>query len=92
MSKREKAIAKLRQNSKNVRFEEIESILIGIGFTKRQDGTSHAVFTYGRHRLTIPHRKPFVLSVYVKQVLAEIDKIDLEEAESDQELEQSNED
>lgn len=92
MSKREKAIAKLRQNPKNVRFEEIESILIGIGFTKRQEGTSHAVFTCGKHRLTVPHRKPFVLPVYIKQVLAEIDKIDLEEAETDQELEQSNQD
>jgi len=92
MGKREKAIAKLRQNPKNVRFEEIELILIGIGFTKRQEGTSHAVFTYGKHRLTVPHRKPFVLPVYVRQVLSEIDKIDLEEVESDQELEQSNKD
>lgn len=92
MSKREKAIAKLRQNPKNVRFEEIESILIGIGFTRRQEGTSHAIFTYGKHRLTVPHRKPFVLPVYVKQILEEIDKIDLEDDESDQELEESTKD
>lgn len=37
MSKREKAIAKLRQNPKNVRFEEIETILNRLGFVKRQD-------------------------------------------------------
>lgn len=92
MSKREKAIEKLRQNSKKVRFEEIETILIGIGFTMRQNGTSHAVFTYDKYRLTVPHRKPFVLSTYVKQVLAVIDELGLEEAESDRELEQPNQD
>ena len=57
----------------------------------RQNGTSHAVFTYDKYRLTVPH-KPFVLSTYVKQVLAVIDELGLEEAESDRELEQPNQD
>jgi hypothetical protein len=39
MSKKEKALAKLRQNPKHVRFEEIEKILLRLGFKKRQDGT-----------------------------------------------------
>lgn len=75
MSKKEKAIAKLRQNPKNVRFEEICTILYRLGFTMRQDGTSHAIFTLGSHRIEVPKRKPFVKPVYVKLLLQELDKI-----------------
>ena len=75
MSKKEKAIARLRQNPKNVRFEEIEKILLGLGFKKRQDGTSHATFTFGGHIVTVPKRKPFVKPKYVELVLVILDKI-----------------
>lgn len=75
MSKKEKAISKLRQNPKNVRFEEIETILDRLGFVKRQDGTSHAIFTLGKSRIQVPHRKPFVKPIYVKLLLEELDKI-----------------
>jgi len=76
MSKKEKAIARLRQNPKNVRFEEIETILYRLGFTKRQDGTSHARFTLGKHIINVPKRKPFVLKIYVEFLLDELDKIE----------------
>jgi len=76
MSKREKAIAKIRQNPKNVRFEEIETILYRLGFVKRQDGTSHAIFTWGSHIIVVPKRKPFVKPKYVELLLDELDKIE----------------
>lgn len=83
MSKKEKALAKLRQNPKHVRFEEIERILLGLGFRKRQDGTSHAMFILGRHILNIPKRKPFVKAKYVGLVLDALDNIkELEEEKS----------
>lgn len=84
MSKKEKAIAKIRQNPKNVRFEEIETVLSRLGFVKRQEGSSHAVFTLGKHRLTVSHRKPFVKPVYIKQLLEELDRIqELDEPDED---------
>jgi len=69
MSKWEKRIAKIRQNPKHVRFEDIETILLGLGFSKRQESTSHAVFIYGVHRIIVPkpHGDPFVKEVYVKK-------------------------
>jgi hypothetical protein len=83
MSKKEKAILKLRQNPKHVRFEDVEIILFRLGFEKRQDGTSHAIFTLDDHRIQVPKRKPFVKPIYVKLLLEELDKIqelnDLEE-------------
>lgn len=83
MSKKEKALAKLRQNPKHVRFDELEKILLALGFKKRQDGTSHAMFMLNKHILNIPKRKPFVKPKYVGLVLDVLDRIkELEEESS----------
>lgn len=68
MSKWEKRLAKIRQNPKHVRFEDVEIILLSLGFTKRQDGTSHATFTLpGMYPLRIPkpHKSPFIKEYYI---------------------------
>lgn len=84
MSKKEKALAKIRQNPRHVRFEELEAILLRLGFNKRQDGTSHAMFTFGKHIVNIPKRKPFVKPKYVEWALEAIDAIkELEDDESE---------
>ena len=83
MSKKEKALAKLRQNPRHVRFEELESILLGLGFKKRQDGTSHAMFILGSHIVNIPKRKPFVKPKYVEFALEALDAIKELEEESE---------
>lgn len=76
MSKRDKAIERLRQNPKTVRFEDIDSLLLSFGFEKRQK-SSHATYILKNHRpITIPFRKPFILPVYVKNVLQLLDEID----------------
>jgi len=82
MSKKEKALEKLRQNPKHVRFEDLESILLGLGFQKRQDGTSHAMFTFGNHIVNIPKRKPFVKPKYVELVLKVLDEIKEKDSEA----------
>jgi predicted RNA binding protein YcfA (HicA-like mRNA interferase family) len=75
MSKKDKAITKLRENSRNVRYEDIDSILCNLGCTKRMKG-SHATYTYpGLRPITIPYRKPFILPVYVEQILELLDQI-----------------
>jgi hypothetical protein len=76
MTKREKLLERLRRNPQNVRFDEVDTILLGLGFAKRQRGTSHAVYTLGVHRITVPYRKPFIKAVYVKQLLALLDEIE----------------
>ncbi len=75
MSKKEKALARISQNPKHVRFEELESILLRLGFKKRQAGTSHAMFILGKHIINIPKRKPFVKPKYVGLMLEALDAI-----------------
>ncbi|MBN2548927.1 MAG: hypothetical protein JXB15_07205 [Anaerolineales bacterium] len=82
MSKREKELEKFRNNPKNVRFEELEALLIYLGFEKRQESTSHAVFSIqGRPPITIPRRKPFLKAYYVKLALQAIDDLGLMDKE-----------
>ncbi len=76
MTKREKQLKQLRDNPKNIRLEDLDALLLGLGFIKRQRGTSHAVYTLGVHRITVPHRKPFIKPVYVKMVLAVLDQLE----------------
>ena len=85
MTKKEKALLRLRQNPKNVRFDDIVTILLGLGFKKRQDGTSHARFTLGKYIIDVPRRKQFVKEVYVKLLLRLLDKIENQENSSENE-------
>lgn len=84
MSKKEKALKRLRENQKNIRFDEVCTILNRLGFTRRQEGTSHAVFTYHQYRITIPFNQPFVKPVYIKVLLEMIDSIqELQDSDKD---------
>ena len=74
MSKREKLLQRFRTNPKTVRFDEVDSLLIGLGFEKRQVG-SHATYRLDEAIVTIPFRKPHILPVYVKSVLEILDAI-----------------
>ncbi|MCB9108271.1 MAG: type II toxin-antitoxin system HicA family toxin [Anaerolineales bacterium] len=77
MVKREKLIGKLRRNPNNVRFKDIDKLLLSFGFEKRQRG-SHATYVLqGQGRITIPFRMPFILPVYVKEVLKLLDELDI---------------
>jgi hypothetical protein len=74
MSRVHKRLARLRRHPNTVRPEEVETLLLG--FERRQRGTSHVVYYRGAHRLTIPYRKPFILPVYVRQILEVVDMIE----------------
>lgn len=77
MSKKEKALEKLRQNPKNVRFEELVAILLSLGLEIREGGKgSHIVVkSPGQRPLTIPRKKPFIKPTYVKLALELIDSL-----------------
>ena len=79
MSKKDKLLARIRQNQKTVRFHEIEGILLGLGFDMRK--SKHVVFSRGTYRLVIPepHPDPFVHRVYVKNFLELMDALELGE-------------
>jgi predicted RNA binding protein YcfA (HicA-like mRNA interferase family) len=77
MSKQEKRLQRIRQNPKNVRFDDMDALLLSLGFEKRHRG-SHATYVLrGQGRITIPFRKPFVLPVYVKEVLKLLDEMEI---------------
>ncbi len=71
MSKKEKRVKKLFQNSKTVPFKELDKILKSFGFEVRQPGggSSHFIYSKGEIQISVPFRRPFVKEVYVKRVL-----------------------
>ena len=76
MTKREKLIERLRNNPKNARFEQIDSLLTYYGFECKKKGSSHFVYKReGYPPVTVPYKKSFINSVYVKRVLQILDEI-----------------
>jgi predicted RNA binding protein YcfA (HicA-like mRNA interferase family) len=78
MSKREKRLQRLRQNPKNVSFDELKQVLEDYGFEHVRTAGSHHTFiaqTAGYDwRLTIPFNRP-IKQAYVMQALTAIDQI-----------------
>jgi predicted RNA binding protein YcfA (HicA-like mRNA interferase family) len=54
---------------KNCAFEDIERLLLALGFTERRARGSHRIFKLGSTTITIPEHKP-VKENYVEHVLA----------------------
>jgi len=75
MSKKKKALEKIRNNPKTVSFRDLETILIRLGFRMRQSG-SHCFFTRGDRRFGFPNRQPYILPVYVKHFLQLMDELE----------------
>ena len=71
MSRMDKLIQRIKENPKNVRFEDIESLLNGLGFQTRSRG-SHYTFKKGKTIMMVvkPHgRKKFTAMVDIKKML-----------------------
>ncbi len=82
MSKREKLLEKIRTNPRNVRFDDLDSILLEYGFRRRQSGkgTSHYVYKMGEQKIVIVWRRSFVHVDAVRDVLAAIKKLQDEQS------------
>lgn len=79
MTKRDKLLENIKNNRKNVRFEEIKLILQHFGFEYRQKKTSHVIFVHPEYpllRVTIPVQKPFIKPIYVELVLECLQELD----------------
>jgi predicted RNA binding protein YcfA (HicA-like mRNA interferase family) len=69
MSKKDKLIDFIKNNPKNVRFEDLKKILENIGYVARNRGGSHYIFIKENSTpITIPYKRP-VKIIYVKQVI-----------------------
>ncbi|UOF90980.1 type II toxin-antitoxin system HicA family toxin [Fodinisporobacter ferrooxydans] len=71
MSQFEKLLQKIKNNPKQVSFEELEKILRRLGFEVRQPrgGSSHYVFLKGPKQISIPKHGKHVKVIYVEQVI-----------------------
>jgi predicted RNA binding protein YcfA (HicA-like mRNA interferase family) len=59
----------MAQHPNAVTFDEARRVLEAFGWTLRRTSGSHHMFARGGESLTIPFRRPCILSVYVRQIL-----------------------
>ena len=57
-----------------MRFDELAELLTAYGWELARVRGSHHVFVKDGAQLTVPHRRPHVLAVYVKRVLAQTEE------------------
>lgn len=78
MKKTDKLLKRIENNPKDVRFEEIELVLLGKGFGERQArrGSSHYIFYHESLEKNVvipkPHKAKNVKPVYIKKALTAI--------------------
>ena len=84
MSKAKKLLDKIRNNPKSVPFDDLDRVLLGCGFTRRQagGGSSHYYYTLGALTLSVPFKRPYVKEVYVRHALDLIDQAVDDEGEA----------
>jgi predicted RNA binding protein YcfA (HicA-like mRNA interferase family) len=92
MTKREKRLKKIRQNPKNVPFDDLRMLLEDYGFELRRTRGSHHSFvgSIGGEKVTlvIPYNKP-LNPVYVNKALGFIEQI---EASTDDQISEVDDD
>lgn len=81
MTKKAKLFQKIKNNPKVVSFNDLDGLLIGYGFACRapSSGSSHHIYTLGRHQISVPYKRPYVKEVYVRHVLEILAQIDEEQ-------------
>ncbi len=77
LSKLKKLLEKIRNSPRQVRFEEIDKILLHYGFAKRQPRgvSSHYTYKLGGVRVTIPFEQPHIKLSYVELALEALEGV-----------------
>ena len=75
MSRRDKLLAKIRNNPNAVRFEELTNLLKGYGFELKRIKGSHHAYTRGNYSVIVARHGAYVSPSAVKEVLEIIDEI-----------------
>ena len=75
MSKKDKLLKAIKNNPKNINFEDIKKLLESVGYKAKNSGGSHWVFRKeGINSITIPFKRP-IKAIYAKRVLMIIEDI-----------------
>lgn len=74
MSKREKLLAKLKNNPHNVTFDQIRKVLLEQNFVLDRVSGSHHVFKREKVTFVIPVHKNQVKAVYVRRIIEIIEE------------------
>ena len=82
MGKKEKLIARLKSNPKDFTFEEMETLLIALGFEKSNKGkTSGSRVKFMKDDIPIilhkPHPRKELLAYQIKQIIEILEKEEL---------------
>ena len=82
MGKKEKLIARLKSNPKDFTFEEMETLLITLGFEKSNKGkTSRSRVKFMKDDIPIilhkPHPRKELLAYQIKQIIEILEKEEL---------------
>ena len=77
MASRDKRLEAIRRRPKQVRFNELASLLSGYGFERRPGKGDHCVFSHSLlpYPVVIDPRRPFILAVYVRNAVRAIDEV-----------------
>jgi ycfA family protein len=71
----EKLINRLKTNPKSASFEDLDKILVSLGYERRNSGGSHFVYRMkGAPTQTLPRQKPMKIC-YVKDTLKIYEKL-----------------
>ena len=84
MIKADKLVARMRNNPRDWRIEDLMALANHYGIDHRQPGTSHVTFSYpGASPLPVPAHKP-IKPVYIRLFLELLDKVeDLDDGDRD---------
>lgn len=77
ITKKEKLLEKIKNNPKTVKFDEIDKILVDIGFERRQPGggSSHYTYVLEDKILTVPYKRPYVKVIYIKMAIKLLEEL-----------------
>lgn len=82
LSQHKKTIEKLRQRpiNKNIRFAEVENLLLRLGFKETLRGSSHAIFRHPNLRDHVTIKKQEYIAIYlVEDIIKILDELEVEE-------------
>jgi len=75
-------IARIRQNTRTARPDDLDAVLTGAGFTVHQE-SSHKTYRRSAAKVTIPQHTPFLKPVYVRAAPDLLDQLGVETDNAD---------
>ena len=73
MTKKTKVFEKIKNNPKDVRFNDLRNLLIDEGYILKRIKGSHFIFSKGENVFVIPSHNNKVKEIYVKRVISIIE-------------------